>query len=201
MRDTAEAAALARSAGRVQRDHCRLIFTLDGTTLTLANVQSDDDRATMYVYAGPAGRFQLVDVRYYEGSAYMLVEPDGVHILVAGPPTFSPDSSRFASLSMDLEAEYNPNEVQVWRVDRDHPRLEFAITSGEWGPSNAVWAGSDTLYFEQHFPTAKLDVYRTQRARLVHGGQGWTLSVMNEGAIGTMRNRARTPRTHSSRSP
>ena len=178
MRDTAEAAALVRAAGSVRRDHCRLIFKLDGNTLALTNVQSDDDRAVKYTYAGPTGQFQLVEVGYYEGGAYMLVEPDGVHILVAGPPTFSPDSSRFPSLSMDLDAGYNPNEVQIWRVHNGHPRLEFAVTSGEWGPSNAEWAGSDTLYFEQKFPTSSIRVYRTQRARLVYSGRGWTLSVM-----------------------
>jgi hypothetical protein len=179
LRDRTEAGMLARSAGRVRRDHCRLIFrTVGGDTAVFANDQSDNDRAISYTYLGPAGdQLDLVRVGYYEGGSYMLVERDGVHVAVAGPPTFSPDGSRFASLSMDLEAEYDPNVVQVWRLNRGHPRLEIAITSDEWGPSDALWVGADTLRFTQNFPTDSIGVYRKQHAELIRNERGWTFQA------------------------
>lgn len=178
-RDSAEAAPLVTARGRVFRSHCRLVFrVVGGDTTVFTDDQSEGDHTVNYTYLGSVGAgFDLVRIGYYEGGTYMLVGATGDLTYVAGPPTFSPDSTRFASLSIDLEAEYEPNVLEIWRLEGHHPRLEIAIKSEEWGPSDPRWFSASRLTFIQNFPTDSLNTYRKLHAQLVRGASGWALSV------------------------
>ena len=122
----------------------------------------------------PSG-LDLVEIGYYEGGGFLAIDQHGGSTLIAGEPLVSPDSQRFATLSLDLEAEYQPNVNEIWRLRAGTLRLELAVRSDEWGPSEARWRDSATVEFLQNFPTADVGTYRQQRARLVLDHDGWSL--------------------------
>lgn len=151
--------------------------------MVLENDSTEGAAAVAFLYRGfmPHRNLHLLEVRYYEGSAFLLVSArSGAQQYIPGPPLFSPDGQRFISLSMDLVANYNPNKIQVWRVAPEQPRLEWELdldqelTSPAWGPSNAEWADHSTVEFLKNELTPELE-YRPTRMRLHLGADGWSL--------------------------
>lgn len=168
--DSTESRLLRGTAGRVVRDGCRLTFR-DATgvaELMLDDVLHEGERWIVHRYQGhiPALRADLVERARYEGGAYLLVFAGGALIDVAGPPLLSPDEARFATSHIDLVAGYDPNVLQIWRRTPAAARLELALTSDEWGPSDVRWTNDTTLTFLQNFPSHNID-RPTQRTATV----------------------------------
>lgn len=178
--DSAEAAAVLATEGRVRRLGCRLVFALPGgRTHEIADGFAPEALPLRAAYRGPVRPWalDLVEVTLDEQAGFYLVNRYGTAAFLAGRPIVAPDSQRFAVSALDLEAGYQENVVEVWRVERDSPTLELAISSEQWGPSDLVWRDAQTLEFVQNFPTAEVGVYRSVPALLRQANGRWLLEV------------------------
>ena len=150
-----EAGAIAAAGGRVERADSGLeIRGTDGRRLALADDTAEADAYERHVYRAylPDIGFHLVEVGYYEGGTWLLVNAETTDMTILhGPPTVSPGRTRFAVTSVDLVAGYDENVVQVWRIRGGTPQLEWGLDGGDlWGASTPVWAGEDVLDFTRH---------------------------------------------------
>ncbi len=71
-----------------------------------------------------------------------------------------------AASQIDLVAGYDPSVLQIWRRTPAAARLELALTSDEWGPSDVRWTNDTTLTLLQNFPSEAID-RPTQRTATV----------------------------------
>ena len=83
----------------------------------------------------------VLHAQYYEGDAWLLVSrKNGARTRISGLPVVSPDKRRFVTGSYDLEADYNPNEVVVWKIGDDGSfKMEWKAEPREWGPTFLKW--------------------------------------------------------------
>ncbi len=172
---------VAASGGGVRRAGDTLHFRgSGGGRLALGNDAAEGERFVRYRYRGllPEIGQHLVQVDLYEGGGWLLVgaaTTDQTHVL--GPPVVAPDRSGFVATSVDLEAGYDPNGIQVWSLARGFPRLEWGLDGGDaWGASDAVWIDARTVEFTRHVnTTGNPDETRKIRTRLVLGEDAVTL--------------------------
>ncbi|HEX5831154.1 MAG TPA: hypothetical protein VFY16_09245 [Gemmatimonadaceae bacterium] len=178
--DSAEPAALTGTGGRVVRTGCVLLVrTASGRAVALTDDYTEGDRFVQHVYRGslPPRQLDVVEVARYEGGGYLVLDRNGAQTWIARAPVASPDGRRFVALSFDLEAGYQPNVIEVWRVEDGSPRLEIAVRSDDWGPSDARWRDNATITFVQNFPRYTDEGYGYDRrpVRLVRRARGWML--------------------------
>ncbi|HEV2150444.1 MAG TPA: hypothetical protein VGR37_23795 [Longimicrobiaceae bacterium] len=172
---------LAATAGRVRREGDRLLFQGTGrANLPLEDDRTEGARTVLHRYAGwiPEIGHHLVQLSFYEGGGWLLVDGETTNqVQVLGPPVVAPDRSRFAATSVDLEAGYDPNGIQVWSMAQGFPRLEWGVDGGStWGASDAAWIDANTVEFTRHVnTTGDPEQTRTIRTRLVLGEDGITL--------------------------
>ena len=115
---------------------------------------SGDD--VLYTYQGEVDGipYYLLHVQYYEGDQILLVNNfNGSDYYVNAPPVISPDHNFLATASFDLEAGYNPNELNIWRVGSDSIRMVYSIEPGDWGPTDLIWLNNDTISFTKNVLT------------------------------------------------
>lgn len=170
-----ERGLLAASAGGVRRAADTLHFQGAGRgRLALANDAREGGDFVRYRYRGliPEIAQHLVQVDLYEGGGWLLVDAATTNqTQVLGPPVVAPDRNRFVATSVDLEAGYDRNGIQVWSLARGFPRLEWGLDGGDaWGASDAVWVDAHTVEFTRHVnTTGNPDETRKIRTRLVLG--------------------------------
>ena len=71
----------------------------------------------------------VIFIGRYEGTSWMLVDAESGHrTALQAPPIVSPDHQRFVTISMDLDASYNPNSVRIWVMAAGAPRLEWELS-------------------------------------------------------------------------
>jgi len=149
-----ELANLSPAEGRTLRSGLRLELRSRDRLVVLEDDCSSTESAARYFFES-----HLVDIGYflvkadlYEGRAFLLVDDKtGEKTWLNAPPVISPDKRRFVTTSMDLEAGYNPNEIQVWRLEPSGPKVEYSANFGEqWGPSDPFWKDSDTISFKKN---------------------------------------------------
>ncbi len=166
---------VAASAGAVRRAGDTLHFSSRGSgRLALGNDATEGERFVRYRYRGllPEIGQHLVQVDFYEGGGWLLVDAASTNqTQVLGPPVVAPDRSGFVATSVDLEAGYDRNGIQVWSLARGFPRLEWGLDGGEaWGASDAVWIDARTVEFTRHVnTTGNPDETKKIRTRLVLG--------------------------------
>lgn len=124
--------------------------------------------------------FFHVKATLYEGIANLLVnDKTGKKTWLKAPPVVSPDKKRFVTMSMDLEAGYSPNEINIWRLEESGPELEYSENLGEeWGPSDPVWKDKETIGFKKNVlnPESPGQVIST-RALLLRKGKKWEIHI------------------------
>ena len=143
---------LERLENVVWRDGNRLLIRLStGQVLVLRDSTSGDVSSVRHTYRAylPCIQRHVIQLHYYEGGSYLLVDArSGKRDAVPGVPVVSPDSSRFVATSVDLEAQYVPTTVQIWRVRDGDVELEWrfdplkeyrADPYNLWGPQAAEW--------------------------------------------------------------
>jgi hypothetical protein len=128
--------AIERSDGTLQIRTAKKVVTL------VDNPEESGDSAIAYSYLGFSRELNshVLHVQYYEGDTYMIIHhQSGNHAFPSGFPIVSPDGKYFLSLSEDMFAGYNPNNVEVWSVIRGgfHRIADF---NPEWGPHHGNWA-------------------------------------------------------------
>jgi hypothetical protein len=179
--DSLEQAAIAATGGRVRRLGCRLVFNLpDGRVHEIADGFPPEEPPLRATYRGPISPWalDLVEVTFEEEVAYYVVNGRGTRALIAGHPIPAPGGRRFAAESFDLEAGYQDNVIEIWRVDeQNEPSLDLALKAGDWGPSDLVWRDSVTLGFMQNFPTTEIGVYRKVAGVIRRIGDRWIIEL------------------------
>ncbi len=126
-------------------------------TTTFIDKDVDDETGLWYTYRElvPGVAYHLVQAYLYEGTAFLLISHrTGDVVRVQALPIFSPDGNRFATASEDLEARYNPNEIQIWRITESAIVREWSLepagnpvtfTPDAWGPTNLRWISSTEI--------------------------------------------------------
>jgi hypothetical protein len=143
----------------------------------------DDDRPasnqanyhTYRTYYAGIG-YYLVAHYMYEGGQYVLMNRrTGRRQAVFGVPVPSPDSQRLAVANADLQAQYTPNVLQIWRVEPDRLHLEWQVQPDDWGAEDPRWITPDTLAFTR---VRRCDAVPCDGpGRLVHAASGWRLQT------------------------
>lgn len=91
-------------------------------------------------YLEPIRRY-VVHGQYYEGDTHLLIHrTTGRSVSAWALPVPSPAFERVVSASADIEAGYNRNGFQVWRVKEDGTlEPEFELEPSAWGPTEPEW--------------------------------------------------------------
>jgi hypothetical protein len=130
----AEAAVIAATKGRVQRNGPTLLFhSADGTSQTLIDQEqcgadgqpADENHCehhALFAYLPDRHAF-IVKTSAYEGGSFTWInERNGQSVRVEGEPHFSPDGGRFVAVEASNAAPY---VIQVWRLTDAMPILEW----------------------------------------------------------------------------
>ena len=135
-RNQSEAPLIAASHGRAQRDGARLTLRLqDGRDFVLPDdlacgqVSCPPQVFRSFDYAGgsPDERFHVVEERWDEATAALLVEArSGAITPLLGTPKFSPDGRYAVATVTDLEWAA-PRRLEVWSLAGAAPSMEFSL--------------------------------------------------------------------------
>jgi hypothetical protein len=143
------------AVGPVSARVCRTSGTLriqqrGGRPFRLTDTLVEGDRWRTYLYErfDSALRSHVVKASFYESGVVMLI-PDSAGPVVAldDEPVLSPDLRRFAVASLDLEAGYQPNAIDVWRIVDTGAVREFRVEAEGWGPDSLTWSAPDSISF------------------------------------------------------
>jgi hypothetical protein len=177
-----EIANLSSSEGRALRKGLSLELMTRDRLVVLEDDCSAGESSIRYFFAS-----HLADIGYfhvkanlYEGRAFLLVnDKTGEKTWLKAPPVISPDKKRFVTMSMDLEAGYNPNEIKVWRLEPSDPEVEYSANFGEqWGPSDPVWKDGNTIAFKKNILNPKSPgELISEPAILKREGETWEIHV------------------------
>jgi len=127
-------------------------------------------------YLRPVKHF-VVHVQFYEGDAHMLIHAKtGESTDIWDVPLVSPGGRRILTASLDLEAEYNPNGIQVFRLRGEKLVQEWEKRFKGWGPMNAKWLDDRTIRMTK----VVLDdgpeyLKKAGKVHIVHGKRGWRI--------------------------
>lgn len=141
----AEPAALRGQRARAVRNGATLLLRVRDTAVALTDQLGDSvppDEQVRYSFVAVRTELGVYEVAVlaWERSATLLVDLVTGHRTVTwAPPVASPDGRRLAVASLDLEAGFNPNGLQVWRRGRDSLELEWQVELTGWGPGPARW--------------------------------------------------------------
>jgi len=164
----------------VRREGDRLVVARGGggPPVVLQDDTTEGARFVRHAYRAHLASIgaHLVELRHYEGSSYLLIDArSGAATPLSGPPVVSPDGRRFVTTSMDLEAGYDPNEIEIWRVTDSVRQLEFSHRPDGWGPSDAVWRDTATIELRKHEMAPDGSSPRVTPLRLTRDGTTWSL--------------------------
>ena len=151
-----------------------------GLLLELQGCETDGDGWRTYSYHGPAPSppYHIVQVHYYEGVSWLLLNAERRRWqVVRSRPLFSPDGAWFATAWTDLEAGFDPSHLDIWAVEADSVRRVLALTGGmEWGAVDPRWVSSNRIeYFRVTWraePTSGL-WFDTVAAGVTRDDVGW----------------------------
>jgi len=169
---------LAPVRSKVKREKHKLtLFCDSGKTVTFTDRDMDDSSVQVFSfkkYYKDEGQF-LVGVAYYEGSSlYLVNEKTSKKITIWGTPVFSPDKKRFICVSLDMEAGYNPNGIQVWEKKGDSFIKKYQKEL-EWGPANPKWVDSNTIKMTRYDRTKEGYKFMSSQADLTFNKKRWVL--------------------------
>ncbi len=154
----------------------------DGTKLTLKSedktpiVLTDKDGAyyNFLDYWSSIG-YYLVLTHSYESFAYQLINAETEKSYsISGFPVLSPDQERIAAMSLDLEAGYLPNGIQIWQVKKKTLEMEYSINPTEWGPSDPAWSSPTSIKFKINTPQEDYSMSK-EDAVLTKNGKYWSI--------------------------
>ena len=173
----AEATAIGSAPPRVHRSRgLLLIVGRNGDTLSLRDDIAPGDAYVRYVYErfDPRLDAHLVRAGFYEGSSVLFVaDSTAAKKDLDESPIVSPDGRRFAVASLDLEAGYEPNLLEIWNPGTTMATPEFTHDFGQAaGPDSVAWVSNDTLRFVFTQYTAGGTYERSGRT-VVRSGERW----------------------------
>jgi hypothetical protein len=173
-----ERAQLPRYPRLAVREKGRLRLTLKtGRTVLLKDTPGVTGVAYSFRdYLRDLGYF-LVHVQLFEGDGYLMInDRTGRRYSIHDLPMVSPDRTRLATLSLDLEAGYNPNAIQIWRLTPAAMSLEWSLSPQDWGPAGGKWLDNATLSLVRQIPQGEYrHTFRQEPLLVKKGAAGWKL--------------------------
>ena len=142
---------LARQS-RVRRDGPRLVFTLDnGQESELKDIVSDEPDVRKHYYWGelPTAHQWVAHLGLWEGWMVALIDQRSGRVkYVWGQPFVSPDGHHVLTTSADLEAGYDANGVQLFRVQADSLLKLGEREFKDKGPEAARWLNDHAVVLQ-----------------------------------------------------
>jgi hypothetical protein len=146
----------------------------DGTAALVVDTVAED--GTLYNVVGVvADRFWHLEAQLYEGGFTLLVDRrDGARHPMWAAPLASPSGQRLYVGSLDLEAGYNPNGIQIFGLVRDQLVLEAEFRPDRWGPADARWVGDSIVeYTRVRICETGNDLFCESQGRVRWSGSAW----------------------------
>jgi hypothetical protein len=175
---------LAEGGHGVSRRGAQLVIPLlRGDTLLLRDSAPATATGELHSYRAylPSIGYHVVELQYDEGGLFFLVNGRSGKITFShGLPVVSPDNRRVAAGNVDLEAEFSPTTLQIWRVDSDSLALEWEhdflsdaqASDSIWGPSEVRWDRPTEIRLTKQYPMGE----KRGNAFVHLGPAGWALS-------------------------
>jgi len=92
--------------------------------------------------------FLLIHKQYWEGNSYIVMSLlNGITIPLEGYPAMSPNNQLMIVAELDLDAGYNPNIFQLYRVNGNEIVKLFDATPDIWGPDKVEWVSNTMVKF------------------------------------------------------
>ncbi|MEQ1525203.1 MAG: hypothetical protein ABL911_00445 [Gallionella sp.] len=139
---------LTESRGQAMRKEGALRVRLMNQPLTLTDNETEDGNASVaFSYLGFDKRLNIhiIHVQRYEGDGYMVINHrSGKQAFPSGYPIASPDGKNFLSMSEDMFAGYNPNNIEIWQLASGRI-VKAANFELEWGPESGDWIDSKSI--------------------------------------------------------
>ena len=119
--------------------------------LALNNDSTDSEYITYrYLETLPNIDYWFVIENYYEGGEFLLIDKEtGKNINVYGKPYFSKNNQYFVTYSFDIEASYNSNGFQLFKVENGKAIHLWTKNISNWGPSVIKWVNDSAIVMEQ----------------------------------------------------
>jgi hypothetical protein len=173
-----EKSQIPKYSSYIRRRGEQLIIHLrNGNEIALKDINPGESGGKSYsfrTYLKRVGYF-LFEVAYWEGGAFVLVnDSSGKEVVIDHIPIISPDRKRFITASFDIEARYNPNRIQIYRLASIGPMLEWSFEPSEsWGPVNPKWINNEEIKLEK--ATLAENGYKYSPLTLIFRNNIWNL--------------------------
>ncbi|WP_295129018.1 hypothetical protein [uncultured Chitinophaga sp.] len=164
--DTSEVRTLAATGGLVSRVVDTMFLRAGLRTVRLINNGDDDgDSFCQYDFLGEApgtGQWVVLGM-YYESAAYLLISKEtGDTTYTMGTPVLSPDKKYFMCCNADLEAQFTPNGIQLFRNTKV-PELVEEVSLEKWGPEALKWIDQQHILIKKTLPYSNSGDYQEQK--------------------------------------
>lgn len=172
-----EKSQLAKHSSITRRGD-QLVFPLkNGHNYILKNInpgESDGKSYTFRTYLKSIG-YYLFEISYYEGHDFLLINgSSGKKFVIDNFPVISPDGKRFITASVDLEAHYNSNRIQIYKLTLVDPSLEWSFEPKEaWGAANPKWINNEKIQLDK--ATSDENGYQYSPMTLLYRNGTWVL--------------------------
>jgi hypothetical protein len=140
---------ISLSRGRVRRDSVGLHLRLANGRVVKVVDDSSGPRPTGFYYVGmcPTLGYYVLSAQYDEGSSIRLMNAvTGWSVFIDDVPIVSPDRRRFVTISLGQE-RYDPERLQVWRVEDDTLRKEWGFVPIYSDPHDVRWLSNRSFEF------------------------------------------------------
>ncbi len=179
-----EAYQLQHGLGRyAARKGKSLTIQLKSKTVVLQDKEYADDVAAddviLYSYIDylPSVGLHVIEIAYYEGTATLVIQHEsGEKAYPSGFPVVSPDRQRFVATSWGQPSNFNPTDIQIWRIQKGKMVREW--WSGEleeWGPKGAQWLDANRIRIEKVCLNDSADDVPCGTVDVVRQGGKWQL--------------------------
>lgn len=157
------------------------IFSLNDSILTVKLLNGDSIRLKIWDETSGDGlshnfdnyfqdqSYVLIYNQYIEGNGYQLVNlKNGKSMYISGLPYFSPENNYVLTTSLDLEAGYNFNGIELYEIDSDTLKELASIELNGWGAERLKWLNNSEAVFEKLIWTVEYNevVYRKKYSKL-----------------------------------
>lgn len=115
----------------------------------------------------------LVYIGLYEGDAMFLLNKNSGKVLwIYSEPILSPSKKYFVSHSGDLEAGYNSNGIQLFKIQGANVVEIWTKDIAEWEPSEVKWENDSTIAIKQTFfnwdNTEEFYIYKYKTMKVIN---------------------------------
>lgn len=132
----------------VSREKDTLIFKCDnGKIVKLKSNRNEDDfKVYDFKYFDKNINAFIISCSFYEsGNVWLINKATGDSLETIGLPIVSPNKKHFACASLDLEAAFAFNGLEIFNYDGNSIKSIGARELTNWGPEKIMWKNDTTL--------------------------------------------------------